>query len=81
MKIAKEKTDLKKTILAIVTMLLGVVCVDLYLVVIRLIGSDYSVLKLAVFRNFFAVIPLLVLLFISKEFILIKFQNLIYLKT
>ena len=47
MKIAKEKTDLKKTILAIVTMLLGVVCVDLYLVVIRLIGSDYSVLKLA----------------------------------
>ena len=68
MKIAKEKTDLKKTILAIVTMLLGVVCVDLYLVVIRLIGSDYSVLKLAVFRNFFAIIPLLVLLLISKEY-------------
>ena len=68
MKIAKEKADFKKTILAIVTMLLGVVCVDLYLVVIRLIGSDYSVLKLAVFRNFFAIIPLLVLLFISKEY-------------
>mgnify|MGYP003301635307 CR=1 FL=1 len=44
MKIAKEKADFKKTILAIVTMLLGVVCVDLYLVVIRLIGSDYSCL-------------------------------------
>ena len=68
MKIAKEKADFKKTILAIVTMLLGVVCVDLYLVVIRLIGSDYSVLKLAVFRNFFAIIPLLVLLLISKEY-------------
>ena len=53
MKIAKEKADLKKTILAIVTMLLGVVCVDLYLVVIRLIGSDYSVLKLAVFEKLF----------------------------
>ena len=68
MKIAKEKADFKKTILAIVTMLLGVVCVDLYLVVIRLIGSDYSVLKLAVFRNFFAIIHLLVLLLISKEY-------------
>ena len=63
MKIAKEKADLKKTILAIVTMLLGVVCVDLYLVVIRLIGSDYSVLKLAVFRNFFAICSRLMPLF------------------
>ena len=53
MKIISEKTDLKKTFLAIFTMLLGVVCVDLYLVVIRLIGNDYSVFKLAVFRNFF----------------------------
>ena len=35
MKIAKEKVDLKKTLIAILTMLLGVVCVDLYLVVIR----------------------------------------------
>ena len=68
MKIAKEKVDLKKTLIAILTMLLGVVCVDLYLVVIRFIGNDYSVFKLAVFRNFFAVIPLLVLLFFSKEY-------------
>ena len=68
MKIAKEKVDLKKTLIAILTMLLGVVCVDLYLVVIRFIGNDYSVFKLAVFRNFFAVIPLLVLLFFSGEY-------------
>ena len=47
MKIISEKTDLKKTFLAIFTMLLGVVCVDLYLVVIRLIGNDYSVFKLS----------------------------------
>ena len=67
MKIAKEKVDLRKTLIAILTMLLGVVCVDLYLVVIRFIGNDYSVFKLAVFRNFFAVIPLLVLLFFSGE--------------
>ena len=53
--------------LAILTMLLGVVCVDLYLVVIRLIGDDYSVFKLAVFRNFFAVIPLIILLLFTKE--------------
>ncbi len=51
MKIAKEKVDLKKTLIAILTMLLGVVCVDLYLVVIRFIGNDYSVFKLAVFIN------------------------------
>ena len=68
MKIAKEKVDLQKTFIAIVAMLAGVVCVDLYLVVIRYIGDDYSVFKLAVFRNFFAIIPLLVLLFISKEY-------------
>ncbi len=67
MKIISKKTDLKKTMLAILTMLLGVVCVDLYLVVIRLIGDDYSVFKLAVFRNFFAVIPLLILLLFNKE--------------
>tara|TARA_Y100000591_G_scaffold194263_1_gene168101 strand:- start:990 stop:1634 length:645 start_codon:yes stop_codon:yes gene_type:complete len=68
MRIAKEKVDLQKTFIAIVAMLAGVVCVDLYLVVIRYIGDDYSVFKLAVFRNFFAIIPLLVLLFISKEY-------------
>ena len=68
MRIAKEKSDLQKTFIAIVAMLAGVVCVDLYLVVIRYIGDDYSVFKLAVFRNFFAIIPLLVLLFISKEY-------------
>tara|TARA_Y100001970_G_scaffold1560_1_gene1845 strand:+ start:63 stop:995 length:933 start_codon:yes stop_codon:yes gene_type:complete len=68
MRIAKEKVDLQKTFIAIVAMLAGVVCVDLYLVVIRYIGDDYSVFKLAVFRNFFAIIPLLILLFISKEY-------------
>ena len=67
MKIISKKTDLRKTVLAIFTMLLGVVCVDLYLVVIRLIGDDYSVFKLAVFRNFFAVIPLLILLLFTNE--------------
>ena len=67
MKIISKKTDLRKTVLAILTMLLGVVCVDLYLVVIRLIGDDYSVFKLAVFRNFFAVIPLIILLLFTKE--------------
>ena len=73
MKIAKEKVDIRKTLIAILTMLLGVVCVDLYLVVIRFIGNDYSVFKLAVFRNFFAVIPLLVLLFFSKVLAIINY--------
>tara|TARA_B100001540_G_scaffold114271_1_gene102376 strand:- start:3404 stop:4336 length:933 start_codon:yes stop_codon:yes gene_type:complete len=68
MKIIKEKSDLKKTFLAIFTMLLGVVCVDLYLVVIRFIGNDYSIFKLAVFRNAFAIIPLLILLLFTQEY-------------
>ena len=73
MKIAKEKVDLRKTLIAILTMLLGVVCVDLYLVVIRFIGNDYSVFKLAVFRNFFAVIPILDPAIVKELYFLVNF--------
>ena len=42
-----EKVDLKKTYLAIVTMLLAVLCVDLYMVVIKFLGDDYSVIPVS----------------------------------
>ena len=62
-----NKVDLKKTYLAIATMLLAVLCVDLYMVVIKFLGNDYSVVQLALFRNASAIIPLFLLLLLTKE--------------
>ncbi len=62
-----QKVDLKKTYLAIATMLLAVLCVDLYMVVIKFLGNDYSVVQLALFRNASAIIPLFLLLLLTKE--------------
>jgi len=62
-----NKVDLKKTYLAIATMLLAVLCVDLYMVVIKFLGNDYSVVQLALFRNASAIIPLFLLLLFTKE--------------
>ena len=66
MNISTEKTDLKKTYLAIFTMLLAILCVDMYMVVIKFLGNEYTVIQLAVFRNIAGVIPLFIL-FIYKR--------------
>lgn len=75
MKISSEKVNLKKTYLAIATMLLAILCVDSYMVVIKFLGKDYSVLQLTVFRNAFAIIPLALLIFFTREHLTI-FSNL-----
>ena len=75
MNISSEKTDLKKTYLAIVTMLLAILCVDMYMVVIKFLGNEYTVIQLAVFRNIAGVIPLFILILFTKEYISI-FRNL-----
>ena len=75
MNISSEKVDIKKTYLAIITMLMAILCVDLYMVVIKFLGDDYSVFQLAVFRNVAGVIPLIVLILFTKEYFSI-FQNL-----
>ena len=75
MNISSEKTDLKKTYLAIVTMLLAILCVDMYMVVIKFLGNEYSVIQLAVFRNIAGVIPLFILILFTKEYISV-FRNL-----
>ena len=69
MNISSEKTDLKKTYLAIVTMLLAILCVDMYMVVIKFLGNEYTVIQLAVFRNIAGVIPLFLLILFTKEYI------------
>ena len=75
MNISSEKTDLKKTYLAIVTMLLAILCVDMYMVVIKFLGNEYTVIQLAVFRNIAGVIPLFLLILFTKEYISV-FKNL-----
>jgi RarD protein len=74
MKNFPEKSDLKKTYLAIITMLLAILCVDFYMVVIKFLGDDYSVVQLALFRNAAAIIPLCLLLFFTREHFLV-FKN------
>ncbi len=75
MKISSEKTDLKKTYLAIATMLLAILCIDLYMVIIKFLGDDYSIIQLTLFRNVAAILPLLLLILFTNEFSTI-FKNL-----
>ena len=75
MNILSENTDLKKTYLAIVTMLLAILCVDMYMVVIKFLGNEYTVIQLAVFRNIAGVIPLFIIILFTKEYISV-FRNL-----
>ena len=56
-------------------MLLAILCVDMYMVVIKFLGDEYSVIQLAVFRNIAGVIPLFVLILFTKEYFSI-FKNL-----
>ena len=59
MKLSSEKVDVKKTYLAVTTMLMAILCIDLYMVVIKFLGDEYSVIQLAVFRNAAGIIPCL----------------------
>ena len=66
---SSEIVDIKKTYLAIATMLMAILCVDLYMVVIKFLGNEYTVFQLAVFRNVAGVIPLIVLILFTKEYL------------
>ena len=61
-------SSLPKIYIAICAMLLGVVFVDLYGVIIKSLGNIYSTAQLTMFRNAFAVIPLLILFFFSQGY-------------
>ena len=75
MKISSEKSDIKKTYLAVATMLLAILCIDLYMVIIKFLGDEYSIIQLTLFRNIAAIIPLLLLILFTNEFSTI-FKNL-----
>ena len=68
MKLSSEKVDVKKTYLAVTTMLMAILCIDLYMVVIKFLGDEYSVIQLAVFRNAAGIIPLILLIIFTKEY-------------
>ena len=75
MKISSEKSDIKKTSLAVATMLLAILCIDLYMVIIKFLGDEYSIIQLTLFRNIAAIIPLFLLILFTNEFSTI-FKNL-----
>ena len=68
MKISQESNDIKNTYLAVATMLLAILCVDTYMVIIKFLGDQYSIVQLTVFRNIAAIIPLFLLLLFTKEY-------------
>ena len=72
---SSNKQNLKKLYLAISAMLLGVFLVDIYGIIIKFLGDTYSTVQLALFRNTFAIIPLLSLIFYTNENVKI-FKNL-----
>ena len=49
-------------------MLLGIVLVDFYGVIIKFLGDKYPSPQIAFFRNFFALLPILFLLLVTKNF-------------
>ena len=53
---------------AIIIMLLGIIFVDLYGVIIKSLGNLYSTPQLTVFRNFFAVIPIILFFLLSRGY-------------
>ena len=75
MKISSEKSDIKKTYLAVATMLLAILCIDLYMVIIKFLGNEYSIIQLTLFRNIAAIVPLFLLILFTNEFSTI-FKNL-----
>jgi len=56
-----------KIYIAIGSMLLGILFVDSYGAIVKSLGDSYSTIQLTVFRNTFAIIPLLLLFLFSKE--------------
>ena len=56
-------------------MLLAILCIDLYMVIIKFLGDEYSIIQLTLFRNIAAIIPLLLLILFTNEFSTI-FKNL-----
>ena len=49
----------KNTFLAITAMVVGVIFIDIHGLIVKYLGGEYSTIQLALFRNTFAIIPLI----------------------
>ena len=53
--------------LSVGSMILGVLFIDIYGIIIKFLGDTYSTNQVVLFRNLFAIIPLLTLIFYTNE--------------
>ena len=67
MKNLSTRSNSRIIYLSIGSMLLGVLFIDIYGIIIKFLGDTYSTNQVVLFRNLFAIIPLLTLIFYTNE--------------
>ncbi len=69
MKLIINSLTENKVYLSILLLVLGIIFVDLYGVIIKYFGDVYPMMQLTLFRNVFAVIPVMLLVCLSGQFL------------
>ena len=67
MKKSSIKSSSRIIYLSVGAMILGVLFIDIYGIIIKFLGDAYSTNQVVLFRNLFAIIPLLLLIFYTNE--------------
>ena len=67
MKNSSIKSSSRTILLSVGAMILGVLFIDIYGIIIKFLGDAYSTNQVVLFRNLFAIIPLLTLIFYTNE--------------
>ena len=75
MKNSSIKSSSRTIFLSVGAMILGVLFIDIYGIIVKFLGDTYSTNQMVLFRNLFAIIPLLALIFYTNENLKI-FKNL-----
>ena len=75
MKNSSARSNSRIIYLSVGSMLLGVLFIDIYGIIVKFLGDTYSTNQMVLFRNMFAIIPLLALIFYTNENLKI-FKNL-----
>ena len=65
----------RNLVLAIAVLLFGVFVFDLMSVLVRFLGGNYPIFQVAIFRNFFGIIPPVLLLWHYKQFATLRALN------
>ena len=67
MKNSSIKPGSRIFLLSVGAMILGVLFIDIYGIIIKFLGDAYSTNQVVLFRNLFAIIPLVALIFYTNE--------------